>query len=117
VFRAGELTFGIVICHDSTFSVPARAMAAQGASALLVPANNGLPTKRAYPSLVQEARASDYSRALENRVWVIRADVAGTNGKLMSYGSSAIVDPDGRVVREANRQTADLLVVDVVDRH
>ena len=31
VFRVGELTFGIVICYDSTFSEPARAMAAQGA--------------------------------------------------------------------------------------
>jgi predicted amidohydrolase len=55
-----------------------------------------LPTKRAYPGLVEEARASDHSRVLENRVWVIRADVAGTNGELMSYGSSAIVDPGGK---------------------
>jgi predicted amidohydrolase len=47
VFRVGELTFGIVICYDSTFSEPARAMAAQGATALFVPTNNGLPIKRA----------------------------------------------------------------------
>jgi len=112
VFRVGELTFGIVICYDSTFSEPARAMAAQGATALFVPTNNGLPIKRAYPGLVQEARASDSARALENGVWVIRADVAGTDGELMSYGSSGIVDPDGKVVQEANLQTADLLVAD-----
>lgn len=111
----GELTFGIVICYDSTFSAPARAIAAQGASALFVPTNNGLPKKRAYPGLVQEARASDSSRALENRVWVIRADVAGTNGELMSYGSSGIVDPNGKVVRQTILQTEDLLVVDVTD--
>jgi predicted amidohydrolase len=117
VFQVGELTFGIVICHDSTFPEPARAMAAQGALALFVTANNGLPTKRAYPGLVQEARAADYSRVLENRVWMIRADVAGTNGELMSYGSSAIVDPDGKVIREANLQTADLLVADLEDPH
>ena len=115
MFRVGELTFGIVICYDSTFSEPARAMAAQGATALFVPTNNGLPTKRAYPGLVQEARAADYSRVLENRVWMIRADVAGTNGELMSYGSSAIVGPDGKVIREANLQTADLLVADLED--
>jgi len=115
VFQVGELTFGIVICSDSTFSAPARAMAAQGASALFVPTNNGLPTKRAYPGLVQEARATDSSRAIENRVWMIRADVAGTNGELMSYGASGIVDPNGKVVREANLQTADLLVAAVID--
>jgi predicted amidohydrolase len=80
-----------------------------------VPTNNGLPTKRAYPGLVQEARASDFSRVLENRVWVIRADVAGTNGELLSYGASGIVGPDGKLVREANLRTADLLVADVID--
>jgi predicted amidohydrolase len=115
VFRVGGLTFGIVICYDSTFSAPARAIAAQGASTLFVPTNNGLPKKRAYPGLVQEARASDSSRALENGVWVIRADVAGTNGELMSYGSSGIVDPNGKVVRQAILQTVDLLVADVID--
>ena len=114
VFRVSELAFGIVICNDSNFSEPAKAMAAQGARALFVPTNNGLPNHRAYPELVQEARASDVARAVENRVWVIRADVAGANRELMSYGSSGIVDPSGKVIREANLQCADLLVADVV---
>jgi predicted amidohydrolase len=114
VFRVGELTFGIVICYDSTFSEPARAMAAQGAAALFIPTNNGLPNNRAYRGLVQEARAADLARAVENHVWVIRADVAGTNGELMSDGSSEIVDPNGKIIREANRQKTDLLVADVV---
>jgi predicted amidohydrolase len=114
VFRVGELTFGIVICYDSTFSEPARAMAAQGARALFIPTNNGLPNNRAYAELVQEARVSDLTRAVENRVWVIRADVAGANRDLTSHGSSVIVDPNGEVIREANPQTTDLLVADVV---
>ena len=37
VFRVGELTFGIVICNDSNYSEPAKAMTAQGARALFVP--------------------------------------------------------------------------------
>jgi predicted amidohydrolase len=114
VFRVGELTFGILICYDSTFSEPARAMAAQGAKVLFVPTNNGLPTSRAYPGLVQEARASDRARALENGVWMVRADVAGANGELLSYGSSGIVDAKGNVVQETNLQTPHLLVADVV---
>ncbi len=114
VFRVDELTFGVVICYDSTFSEPARAMAAQGATALFVPTNNGLPNNRAYRELVQQARASDLARAVENRVWVIRADVAGANPELMSHGSSEIVDPNGKVIREATLQSADLLVADVV---
>ncbi|SPF56111.1 Nitrilase/cyanide hydratase and apolipoprotein N-acyltransferase [Candidatus Sulfopaludibacter sp. SbA4] len=113
VFRVGELTFGIVICNDSNYSAPARSMAAQGAIALFVPTNNSMPNNRAYPELVQEARAADIARAVENRVWVIRADVAGENGELLSYGSSGIVDPDGKVVQQASLRTADFLVADI----
>jgi predicted amidohydrolase len=114
VFHVDELTFGIVICNDSNYSQPAKAMVAQGARALFVPTNNGLPNKRDYPELVVQARAADFARAVENRVWVIRADVAGTTHELMSYGSSGIVDPDGAVVREAKLHSADLIIADIV---
>jgi predicted amidohydrolase len=113
VFQVGEVTFGIVICNDSNFPEPARLMTAQGATVLFVPTNNGLPIKRAYPELVREARNVDIiARALENRIWVIRADVAGQNGELMSYGSSGIVGPEGKVVQEARLQSNDTLVAD-----
>jgi predicted amidohydrolase len=88
-------------------------MAAQGAAAFFIPTNNGLPNNRAYPEVVQEARASDRARAVENRVWVIRADVAGENRDLISHGSSEIVDSHGTVIQEANGQKTDLLIADV----
>ena len=57
VFRANGLTFGIVVCYDSSFSEPASRMAAQGATALLVPTNNGLPHSRPWEEdLVRQAR-------------------------------------------------------------
>jgi 5-aminopentanamidase len=115
VFRVAGLTFGIVICYDSTFPEPATAMVAQGASVLFVPTNNGFPVNRACAELVREARASDIARAAENSVWVIRADVAGSNGELISLGSSGIVDPMGRVVQEATLQSTDLLIADIPD--
>jgi predicted amidohydrolase len=113
VFRVSELTFGIVICYDSTFSEPARAMASQGATALFIPTNNGLPDTGACADLVHQAKASDLARAVENRVWVIRADVAGATGELISHGSSEIIDPNGRVIKEAQRHRTDLLVVNI----
>jgi 5-aminopentanamidase len=113
VFRVGELTFGIVICNDSRYSEPAMLMAVQGATVLFVPANNGLPKRRACAELVLEARNADIARAVENRIWVVRADVAGDNGELMSWGSSGIVDPDGNVVQQATLQSTDLLVADI----
>src|SRR5262245_53765154 len=77
VFTVGDLTFGIAICLDSNYHEPARIMASQGATALFVPTNNGLPTSKAGPELVAETRKVDIARARENCVYVIRADVAG----------------------------------------
>lgn len=113
VFHVGELTFGIIICYDSNFPQPARQMASDGARVLFVPTNNGLPKNRAHAELVDEARTADIARAVENRVWVIRADVAGSNGKLASQGSSGITDPNGKVVNKAMPQIPDILVAEI----
>lgn len=83
-FRVAALTFGIVICNDSNYSGPARLTAVQGATVLFVPTNNGLPKEQACPGLVLEARTTDIARDVENRIWVVRADVAGENGEFIS---------------------------------
>ncbi|HEX3127067.1 MAG TPA: carbon-nitrogen hydrolase family protein [Thermoanaerobaculia bacterium] len=114
VFTVGSLTFGVMICNDSNYSEPARIMSAQGAAALFVPTNNGLPLTRARPELVAEARNCDIARAVENSVWVIRADVAGRTGSLVSYGASGIVSPDGMVLQSARQLGPDLVVADIV---
>ena len=113
VFQVGELTLGIVICNDSNYFEPARLMATQGATALFVPTNNGLPPKRASPGLLAEARNVDIARAVENSMWVIRADVAGRTDKLLSYGSSGIVDPDGMVMLSARHSPGDVIVAEI----
>jgi 5-aminopentanamidase len=86
-------------------------MACQGATALFVPTNNGLPLEKA--DVVIHSRNVDIARAMENSVSVIRADVAGRTADLVSYGSSGIVDPDGTVLQSTQRLTEDLLVADL----
>jgi predicted amidohydrolase len=113
VFRVGELTFGIVICYDSNFPEPARFMASRGAAALFVPTNNGLPPAKGGPELVGAARQADIARAQENGVYVIRADVAGRAGEMVSYGSSGIVDPKGRMLQTARELEPDFLVAEI----
>ena len=111
VFSVGGLTFGIVICYDSTFPGPARTMAARGATALFIPSNNGLPPEKA--DVVADSRTADIARATENGLWVIRADTAGREGGRVSYGSSGIVAPDGTVARSARRLAEDLVVAEI----
>jgi predicted amidohydrolase len=113
VFTVGGLTFGILICRDSNFPEPARSMAAQGAAALFIPSNNGLPPAKGGPELIDQARNADIARATENGVFVIRADVAGHAGSLVSYGSSGVVDPDGRVLQAARQLVPDLVVTEI----
>ena len=113
IFQVGTLTFGIVICNDSNYVEPARLMAAQGATALFVPTNNGMPPAKAGKELVTLARKEDTARAVENRLWVIRADVAGRTAELTSHGSSGIVDPDGMIVQTARELSEDLLVAEI----
>jgi predicted amidohydrolase len=116
VFRVGDLTFGILICLDSNYYEPARIMASQGAAALFVPTNNGLPPAKARPELVAQTRNVDIARAVENRVSVIRADVAGQTEKLVSYGSSGITAPDGMVIQTARQMGGGLVVADIETR-
>ena len=112
-FRVGDLRFGIVICLDSNYVEPARIMAAAGATAIFVPTNSGLPHDRASADLPTLARNTDIARAIDNSVFLIRADVAGRSQGLLSYGSSEIVGPDGVVRQSARRLSEDLIVADV----
>lgn len=70
VFMVGDCIFGVLICRDSIYVEPARMVAAQGAVALFVPTNNGLPPGKAGPELVAEARNVDVAMARENIVYV-----------------------------------------------
>ena len=90
MFRAGELTSGIVICNDSNYPELTRCMAAQNASVLFIPTNNSLPNGRASLGLNAAARSTDVALATQHRIWVIRADIVGRNGKLTSFGCSEI---------------------------
>ncbi len=117
VFTVGALTFGIVICRDSTFREPARTMALGGAAVLFVPTNNGLPRDRAHAELVAAAHDDSVARAVENRMWVVRADVCGRTPELESRGSTAIVDRDGVILRATQPFESGLIVADLDTGH
>lgn len=113
VYRAAGLTFGIMICNDSNDPDLARRIAGQGATALLIPTNNGLPNERISLEVNAAARRTDVALATINGLWVVRADVAGRNDKLWCYGCSEIIDPAGKIVRQAHLERADLLVAEI----
>jgi predicted amidohydrolase len=113
VFTVGDLTFGILICRDSTHREPAGIMADRGATALFIPTNNGLPPGKGGGEVVEQARETDIARAKENGVSVVRADVAGRADGLESYGASGIVDRDGTVLRATKPLEIGLIVAEI----
>jgi predicted amidohydrolase len=113
VFRVGALTCGIVICNDSNSPELASQMASRGATVLFVPTNNALPPQKGGAEITTEARRVDVATAIANGMWVIRADVAGQTAELTSHGSSAIVDPQGTVVRAAVALSEDLIAATI----
>ena len=120
VFTAGGVTFGVLLCRDSLFAEPARLMISRGAQIIFVPTNNGMPPVKGGAELVEQARACDVARAAESGVPVVRADVAGVAGDLISHGSSGIVNRDARVLRTAPALASDLVIASVdipVPRH
>jgi predicted amidohydrolase len=111
VFTVGPLRFGIMICNDSNYPVLATDLVARGAGVIFVPSNNSLPPKRA--DVVALSRAVDIARARDNEVMIVRADVAGRTAERVSFGSSAIVDARGAVLRAGGTLSEDILVAEV----
>jgi predicted amidohydrolase len=99
--------------EPSRFAIATHTKMLKNALALFVPTNNGLPAKSASAEVITRARKRDIATAAENKMWVIRADVAGNAGGLISFGSSGIVDSEGMVVQSARQMSEDLVVVDI----
>jgi 5-aminopentanamidase len=95
-FEIRGLRFGINICYDTNFPEAAAAVAAQGGSLIVCPANNMMRLEAAerWKPLHNEIRAK---RARETGCWLLSSDVTGARDSRISYGPTAVIDPNGRV--------------------
>jgi predicted amidohydrolase len=100
-----------MICNDSNYPELAADMAARSAGVIFLPSNNSLPPERA--DVVALSRTVDIARARDNEVMIVRADVAGRTENRISFGSSAIVDAGGTVLRAGAALSEDILIAEV----
>ncbi len=98
-FDIGGFRVGLSICYDLRFPELYRALVAQGANVLLVPAAFTLHTGKDHWHPLLRARA------IESQAYVIAAAQWGKHplGRT-TYGHSMVVDPWGTVVAEASDQ-------------
>ena len=96
-FARSGVRYGVNICNDANHAGPAQRIADQDARLILYPLNNMLP-----PDTAERWREKSVTnlidRARQTGCWVASSDVTGTSGDLASWGCTAIVPAQGRVV-------------------
>lgn len=97
VFDVAGVKVGINICYDLNFAASVAQAAAAGAQVLVCPCSNMLPRAKAeeWKQRHNEIRAQ---RAREQKLWIVSSDVTGERGDWISYGPTAVIDPEGAVV-------------------
>ncbi|MBM7045281.1 carbon-nitrogen hydrolase family protein [Rhizobium lusitanum] len=116
IWTLDDWRFGINICADLRYPYTASRLARKGAGLICNPVNLMLRPHKA-EMWHKPAISSLQICAKHSGCWVMSADVVGSNDDgWLSYGSSAIVDPNGVVVAKAKPYSEDVLVFDLPDR-
>lgn len=99
VFEIDGLRFGINICYDTNFPETALAIAKQNAELIVCPSNNMMRREKseAMKHVHNEVRGE---RCRETGLWLISSDVTGENDNKISYGPTAVINPEGNVVSQ-----------------
>lgn len=99
VFEVDGLRFGINICNDLNFPNCAKAISDQKAGLLVCPCNNmmGKGSAEVWKHKHNEIRAK---RAVETSLWLVSSDVTGDWAGRVSFGPTAVIDPNGSVVEQ-----------------
>jgi len=111
IFNLGGLSFGINICNDLNFSDCAIQVSRQHAELLVCPCNNMMSVQNAkiWKHKHNEVRAQ---RCIETGLSLMSSDVTGQRSGTISYGPTAVLDPQGRIVKQCPLNKPGLLVFD-----
>ena len=134
VFRVCGVPCAVIICHDKRYPELARLPVLAGARVLFYISAEAwhddlpLPAPREPPwdaaRLAREVgvyTAQTQARAVENRVWLVKSNVAGSRERPLegSHGMSCVVDPTGVVVAECGMFDEEMVVhaLQLADAH
>jgi len=101
-FEVHGVKCGVLICRDQNSPVLAQRYAEEGARAIFILAAHYYPLKEAERKL-DKNKALPIARAVENKVYVLKANAVGYLDNTISLGSSLIVDPEGLVIFQSNK--------------
>jgi predicted amidohydrolase len=84
---------GIQICYDIRFPELARKQALDGVKLLLIPSY--------FTTSLEHWRILLQARAIENQLFVAACNCCGFGGGVRRFGHSMVIDPQGRIIAEA----------------
>jgi len=117
VWKTKYANIGVAICWDQWFPEAARAMVLQGAEALLYPTAIG--SEPGYPDIDSSGHWQRVMQghAAANCVPVIAANriglEKGQSCDVTFYGSSFITDHTGRILKESDRESQDVITAEL----
>ncbi len=108
--QIGDLRVGVLICYDVEFPEMVRCLVLPGPNMIVVPTAlpRGTPVNRVSSSMIQ-------TRALENHIFLVYADLCGEEHGTPYQGGSIIAAPDGEVLARAG-DGATLLITELDPR-
>ncbi len=112
VFRAGNLSFGVLICYDQWFPEAARTLALQGAEIIFYPSAIGY--LEGDPLSQDDWHYSweniQRSHAIANGIHVASVNRVGTEGNIKFWGASFVCDAFGRLIKRASTEHEEVVV-------
>ena len=105
VIDFGLGSVGLLICYDLEFPEAVRDLALRGAQWIATCTGNMKPNMHTQDIFIQ-------SRAAENRLWVAVANRVGREADLEFFGGSAVADPSGVLIVQADEHET-ILFADV----
>jgi N-carbamoylputrescine amidase len=109
----GNPKLGLPTCWDEWFPEVARAYGLNGADILCYPTAIG--SEPDHPDFDTEPlwRQVIVSHAIANGLFIVVPNRFGDEGRISFYGSSFIVDPYGRILAQAGRDSDEILIADL----
>ncbi len=112
LFEVAKVKCGLLICRDQNDPRLVQEYARMGAKVIFLPAAHYYPPPEARRK-VDKNRALPIARAVENSLFIAKANAVGFQGDYANFGHSMIVNPEGLVVCEAGEEEETLLYHDL----
>lgn len=112
IFNLDNFKFGVLICRDQNDPALAHEYKTLGADAIFILSAHFYDPLEAMWKRAKN-RALPIARAVENKLFVFKANAVGSNNGKVSLGGSMIIDPNGFIIQEGDNINENILSYEI----